>query len=178
MFDRDRFVEECLAAVRQENSHRAVREIVERAVADPVEIFKELGEPKKGGITPIHKSTEITILNVTWPGYMTVQPHNHLMWSVIGVYSGREDNIFWRLLPGDAKSRVEAAGAKALSVGDVVPQGKDIIHSVTNPIPRMTSAIHIYGGDYFATERHEWDPEHLHQRPLDLTEIQRRFQAS
>ena len=27
---------------------------------------------------------------------MTIMPHNHQMWAVIGVYTGREDNIFWR----------------------------------------------------------------------------------
>jgi len=27
---------------------------------------------------------------------MTIMPHNHRMWAVIGIYTGREDNIFWR----------------------------------------------------------------------------------
>ena len=31
-------------------------------------------------------------------------PHNHQMWAVIGIYigiyTGREDNIFWRRVPG------------------------------------------------------------------------------
>jgi predicted metal-dependent enzyme (double-stranded beta helix superfamily) len=37
--------------------------------------------------------------------------------------------------------------------------GDNIIHSVTNPIPRLTGAIHVYGGDFFGAERSEWDPE-------------------
>jgi predicted metal-dependent enzyme (double-stranded beta helix superfamily) len=41
-------------------------------------------------------------------------PHNHQMWAVIGVYTGREDNIFWRRIPGGG-GRLEAAGARALS---------------------------------------------------------------
>jgi hypothetical protein len=32
---------------------------------------------------------------------------------------------------------------------------------VTNPIPRLTGAIHVYAGDFFAAERSEWDPETL-----------------
>jgi hypothetical protein len=36
-----------------------------------------------------------------------------------------------------------------------------IIHSVTNPIRRLTGAIHVYGGDFFHAERSEWDPETL-----------------
>jgi len=27
---------------------------------------------------------------------MTIMPDNHRMWAVIGIYTGREDNIFWR----------------------------------------------------------------------------------
>jgi predicted metal-dependent enzyme (double-stranded beta helix superfamily) len=32
--------------------------------------------------------------NVVWAPKMTIMPHNHCMWAVIGVYTGREDNIF------------------------------------------------------------------------------------
>ena len=74
------------------------------------------------------------------------------------VYTGREDNIFWRRLPD---GKVEAAGARALCERDAEPLGHNIIHSVTNPISRLTGAIHVYGGDFFAAERSEWDPETL-----------------
>jgi predicted metal-dependent enzyme (double-stranded beta helix superfamily) len=33
---------------------------------------------------------------------MTIMPHDHRMWAVIGVYTGREDNIFWRRVAGEA----------------------------------------------------------------------------
>ena len=99
---------------------------------------------------------------------MTLMPHNHNMWAVIGVYGGREDNIFWRRCKGDASGRVEAAGAKSLGPNDVRPLGPEIIHSVTNPTAKFTGAIHIYGGDFFAVERSEWDPETLAERPYDL----------
>jgi hypothetical protein len=42
-------------------------------------------------------------------------------------------------------------------VGDAEPLGHNVIHSVTNPIPRLTVAMHVYGGDFFAAERSEWD---------------------
>jgi hypothetical protein len=35
MFDLDRFIEDCQAAVAEDSSHKAVREVVARAVADP-----------------------------------------------------------------------------------------------------------------------------------------------
>jgi predicted metal-dependent enzyme (double-stranded beta helix superfamily) len=99
------------------------------------------------------------------------------MWAIIGVYTGREDNIFWRRLPGNP-GKVEATGAKALCAGDAAPFGHDIIHSVTNPLPRLTGAIHVYGGDFFdPAHRSEWDPETLMEGPFDPERAVRRFEA-
>jgi predicted metal-dependent enzyme (double-stranded beta helix superfamily) len=83
----------------------------------------------------------------------------------------------WRRLP-EARSRVEAAGAKALGVKDAAPLGPDIIHSVTNPIPRLTGAIHVYGGDFFAAARSEWDPESLCEGRYDPQKAIRLFEES
>ena len=182
MFDRDQFIADCRAAIAADPSHKAVREVVARAVSDPAAVLKGLGAPTKGGVQKIHHSPELTILNVIWAPYMTILPHNHRMWAVIGVYTGREDNIFWRRLPKDAMrdaaSRVEAAGAKSLSEKDAEPLGRDIIHSVTNPIPRLTGAIHVYGGDFFAVERSEWDPETLVEGPFDVKRTLKMFEES
>ena len=94
-------------------------------------------------------------------------PHDHNMWAVIGIYTGREDNIFWRRSKDSLDGRIEAAGAKALSAGDVAPLGKDVIHSVINPLTKYTGAIHIYGGDFFEAERLEWEAEGLTERRWD-----------
>ncbi len=120
----------------------------------------------------------MTILNVVWGPRMTIMPHNHLMWAVIGIYTGREDNIFWRRLPQGAPGRIEAAGAKSIGVRDVEPLGHDIIHTVTNPLPRLTGAIHVYGGDFYAVSRSEWDPETLTERPFDMEKNVRLFEAA
>jgi predicted metal-dependent enzyme (double-stranded beta helix superfamily) len=106
---------------------------------------------------------------------MTIMPHNHNMWAVIGVYAGAEDNIFWRRLPEGPAGHVEAAGAKSLRARDCTVLGKDIIHSVTNPLGRLTGAIHIYGGDFLAQERSEWEPETLEERPYDLAKAKAMF---
>jgi len=49
---------------------------------------------------------------------------------------------------------------------------------VTNPIPRLTGAIHVYGGDFFATARSEWDPETLCEGPYDLAKNLRLFERA
>jgi predicted metal-dependent enzyme (double-stranded beta helix superfamily) len=88
------------------------------------------------------------------------------------------DKIFWHRLPGAAGGRIEAAGAKSLGERDVEPLGRDIIHSVTNPLARLTGAIHVYGGDFFAVARSEWDPETLLVRDYDVEKNMRLFEAA
>jgi predicted metal-dependent enzyme (double-stranded beta helix superfamily) len=176
MFDLDNFIADCRAAVAEDTSHRAVHEVVARAVGEPAAVLKGLGEPRLAGVERLYHAPQLTILNVVWGPLMTIMPHEHRMWAVIGVYTGAEDNMFWRRL-GEAPghSRIEAAGARSLRVGDAEPLGRDIVHSVTNPIPRLTGAIHVYGGDFFAVARSEWDPESLVERPYDIAKNMRLF---
>src|SRR5687768_6025838 len=115
MFELDRFIADCRAAIAADPSHKLVREVVARAVSDPAGVLKGLGEPQRAQIQKLYHGPDITILNVIWAPMMTVMPHNHQMWAVIGMYTGREDNIFWRRLP-DGCGKVEAAGARALCV--------------------------------------------------------------
>ena len=177
MFEPAKFIADCQGAVGQEPSQNAVRELVARAVSDPASVLRALGEPKQGEIQTLYRANDLTILNVIWAPWMNLLPHNHRMWAVIGIYTGREDNIFWRRLPGRG-AKVEAAGAKSLCEKDVVPLGLDVIHSVTNPLPRLTGALHVYGGDFFAPGRSEWDAETLIEQPCDPANILRRFEEA
>ena len=136
-------------------------------VSDPTGLLKSLGEPDRAGIKEIHRSPDLSIINVVWAPRMMVMPHNHHMWAVIGVYGGREDNIFWRRIAEAGENQLEAAGARSIAVRDAQPLGDDIIHSVINPTSKFTAAIHVYGGDFFAAHRSEWDPDTLSEHALD-----------
>jgi predicted metal-dependent enzyme (double-stranded beta helix superfamily) len=178
MFDLDRFISDCRDAVGADPTHKAAREVVARAVADPSAVLAGLGKPVRAAVDALYRSDTLTILNVVWGPHMTIMPHNHLMWAVIGVYTGREDNIFWRRLPEGEQAGIEAAGAKSLGPRAAEPLGRDIIHTVTNPLPRLTGAIHVYGGDFYAVSRSEWDPETLTERPYDREKNMRLFDAA
>jgi predicted metal-dependent enzyme (double-stranded beta helix superfamily) len=171
----EHFVGDCVTAVRQDPTHKSVAEVVKRAMSDPAGVLAAVGEPEESGIVPLYKSPELTIINVIWKPHMTIMPHNHEMWAVIGIYGGREDNIFWRRIKDDPDGHIEAAGAHAMTTGDAMPLGKDIIHSVTNPIPKLTGAIHVYGGDFFEAERSEWDAENLIEQPYDMAKVKAMF---
>jgi predicted metal-dependent enzyme (double-stranded beta helix superfamily) len=137
-----------------------------------------LGEPKRGELAKLYQSDVLTIVNVIWPSRFTLMPHNHQMWAVIGVYTGREDNIFWRRVPGGRDGKIEAAGARALCAKDVESLGHDIIHSVTNPLSRLTGAIQVYGGDFFGVMRSEWDPETLREQQSNVENARRLFEEA
>ena len=172
MFNLENFIESCESAVTNNETHLEIKEIVEKAVSDPESLMKAVGEPSKTGASPIFSSSKLTIVNVVWAPWVTIYPHNHNIWAVIGIYSGREDNIFWRRISEDKQGRIEAAGARSLCLGDVTPLGPDIIHSVNNPIPRNSGAIHIYGGDFFHVEnRSEWDPEDLTEHEYNAENV-------
>lgn len=178
MFDLETFVEDCKTAVGRDPTHKSVAEIRRCAMSDHGAVMAAIGEPERAGIETLYKSPELTVLNIVWRPEMVLLPHDHNMWAVIGLYTGREDNIFWRRTGDGADSRIEAAGAKSLEVGDVTPLGKDVIHSVVNPIPRYTGAIHVYGGDFFEAERLEWEAEGLTPRPFDPERLKARFAES
>jgi len=174
VFDKDHFIQDCINAIP--GGQGAISEVVEEAVSKSAMAMSGLGEPKHAGITPIYRSHDLTIINFVWAPYMSLMPHNHRMFAVIGIYSGREDNVFWRR----TETTIEATGAKSLGTGDVANLGRDIIHSVLNPIRKMTCALHAYGGDFFEPDepRSEWDHETLIERPWDIGKVKSLFQEA
>ncbi|MDH3629743.1 MAG: hypothetical protein OER98_01375 [Gammaproteobacteria bacterium] len=176
-FDLDKFIDDCKSAVAGDKPQRAISEIVQNAVIDYKGVMGAIGEPKRGMVEKLYVSENLTILNVVWAPKMTIMPHNHNTWAIIGVYSGREDNIFWRRIKNDKTGKIEAAGAKSIAACEVAKLGKNIVHSVTNPTSEFTGAIHVYGGNFFEIERSEWDPMSLSEGPYDVEKTLALFEA-
>lgn len=175
MFEKEQFIEDCRTAIQESSKPQAVREVLAKAISEPGDVIRTLGEPEEAGLHTVYRSPELTILNVVWAPLMTLMPHNHNeTWAEIGIYTGREDNIYWKR----TENGIEAAGASSLSEKQVLSLGKNIIHSVINPIGRLTGALHIYGGDFFAEGRSEWDPETLTERPYDSERAQELFREA
>jgi predicted metal-dependent enzyme (double-stranded beta helix superfamily) len=174
MFDLDRFVADLRTAL-SEPSRQSMKEIVARAISEPASLFRVIGEPDQPVTKVLYRSEDLTILNVAWSPEQITLPHNHLMTAVIGMYGGREDNIFWRRVPNQSKYQIEAAGGQALGAGDVALLGRDVIHSVINPLRRKVSgALHVYDGDFFGVSRSMWDAETLAEEPYDRNKVVKR----
>jgi predicted metal-dependent enzyme (double-stranded beta helix superfamily) len=171
MFDKEGFIQDCVSAAAE--GQGAIQELVARAVSQGSAIMGQLGEPQHAGINTLYRAKDLTIINFVWAPCMSLMPHNHRMFSVVGIYAGREDNVFWRR----TGNSIEAVGAKSLGVGDVTALERDAIHSVLNPIGKMTCAIHVYGGDFFAPPepRSLWEHETLVERPWDVETVKALF---
>jgi predicted metal-dependent enzyme (double-stranded beta helix superfamily) len=179
MLSSEQLLADSQAAYEADKSHRAVHEVVKRAVSDPVALMAGIGNPERAGITLMFRSEGLTILNLVWGPGMTIMPHNHNMWAIIGIYTGREDNIFWRrLLATHQGAGIEAAGARSIGERQTIALGADIIHSVANPVGKLTGAIHVYGGDFIAEPRLEWDPHYLQEAPFDWEKANEIFERS
>ena len=174
MFDTEQFIYDCRNAIKETNGRAAVNELLQQVVSRPGQIMRTLGEPVLAGIQKLYQGDDLSIINVVWGPGMVLHPHNHEMWAVIGIYTGREENTFYRRVDGGLVRH----GAKLLDTGDTIPLGDSIIHAVINPLDRMTGAIHIYGGDFFDTPRSEWDPETFEEKPYDLEHTRQVFAAS
>ena len=168
------FIADCVAANREGDRQAAVKEVLARGVADSRAMLQAVGEPTRAGITVFHRADDLTIFSAAWTPQMNLMPHNHKMWALIGIYTGREDNIFWRR----SEKGVTAHAVDVLFEGDVGALSDTAIHSVTNPLERFTGGIHIYGGDFFATTRSQWDPDTRQESPSDGAVIRAIFERA
>lgn len=174
MFDLDRFLDACRGALQEARPEAAVQDLLKRSLADPKDVERAFGVPREAGIHLLYRSPGLTVFNFVWAPCMSIWPHEHRMWAVIGLYGGREDNVFYRR----KKPGLEEAGGRRLEPRDTVILGKDIIHSVTNPLQEFTGAIHVYGGDFFAVPRVDWDPETMEERPFDPERTKQLFREA
>ena len=171
MFDADEFVASCIATLEEPLPQIAIKELMLRTMERPGEVEAALGTPTMGGITTLHHSPELTVLNIIWTPGMSLGPHDHRMWAVIGLYGGQEDNRFYRRTP----QGLATARGKELRAEDALVLGEDVIHAVSNPGRTFTGAVHVYGGDFFAAKRTSWDPVTLEEQPWDIASTRRVF---
>lgn len=163
-----KLVEECIAASEEADALLAVRDVLERFVAAPA----GLAEPVTG-LTFLHRSPTLTVIDVVWPPGIRLFPHDHRMWAAIGIFGGQEDNEFFRRGEGGG---LVSSGGRELFERDVLLLGDDAIHAVSNPSARSyTRAIHAYGGDFVETPRSQWDAAGSAEAPFSMESLRAEF---
>ena len=170
----DDIVERCRTAVGEHTPQLAIRDVVAEIVHTPGALAAAIGPITEGGIRPLHRSPELTVLHIAWTPGMQLNPHDHGMFAVVGMYGGQEDNSYYRRAPRG----LEATGGRSLVAGDVLVLGQDAIHAVANPKREYAVAIHVYGGDFFAEPRSQWDLASRQEKPYDHELVARLFEDS
>jgi predicted metal-dependent enzyme (double-stranded beta helix superfamily) len=167
VFDIDAFVAECQTALAEQHPMLAVKDALDRALADPGAVTDGLrAEP---GVAVLHRSDELTVASVVVPpGLPQTLPHDHRMWAVVGIIGGQEDNEFFRR----AGAGLAASGGRSLRASDTLVMGDDTIHAIQNPLTRETlAAIHIYGGDLVGAARSMWTRPNYDERPYEDAKV-------
>jgi predicted metal-dependent enzyme (double-stranded beta helix superfamily) len=165
-------VDRCRVALAEKTPALAVRDVLEGLVSDRSALEKALGDVERGGITTLHNAADLTILHVAWTPGMALNPHDHRMWAVIGMYGGQEDNGFYRRVEGG----LQPSGGREVPAGEVLVLGDDVIHSVANTRREFAVALHVYGGDFFTMPRSEWDFDTYEERPRDFERTRQLFE--
>jgi predicted metal-dependent enzyme (double-stranded beta helix superfamily) len=173
MFDVDELVAGCRSALEEAEPRLAVRDVLHRALERPSEVGDAL-RPESAGITLLHRSDDLTVLHAVWAPGMRLFPHDHRMWAAIGIYTGQEDNAYFRRTRAGAGGLTDSGGT-SLTERDVLLLGDDAIHAVSNPLGRLTGAIHVYGGDFVDHPRSQWGPGPVEERPYEFALVQEEF---
>ena len=173
MFDLDALIADCQACLDEPRPHQAIGETLERAMARPGEVADHF-RPELGGITLLYRSPDLTIIDLVWAPGMQLFPHDHRMWAAIAVYTGREDNEFFRR-PADGSRGLVPSNARTVHTGEVTLLGSETIHAVANPGTKPTGAIHVYGGDFVSQPRSQWRPPDLDEEAYDIDLVTQTF---
>jgi predicted metal-dependent enzyme (double-stranded beta helix superfamily) len=160
----DSFVADCLAIVDQPDAGDRVAAALQPLVADPARLTAEIDarRPEGGGAVIVHRSDELTVLGLDVAAGFVSPAHNHTIWAVVGIYDGNEDNVFYRRTPGG----IEETGRAVLHTGECLALPSDAVHRIANSGGATMKALHVYGGDLFATSRSQWDDETGEELPF------------
>lgn len=149
------FVERCEALLNEPDAADQIALALEPLVAEPTELAHSIEDarPELGGPAVIHRSEQLTVLGLEISAGFVSPPHNHLMWAVVGVYEGDEDNVFYRR----TENGIEEVGRAVLRTGECLALPPDAVHGIANSGSVTLRALHVYGGDLLGTARSQWD---------------------
>ena len=168
MFDLELFIAECQAALSTSEPQQVVERLVRKAMTDVEGLKAALGVNQGALFQPLFRSSELTVANMCAAPGSTSPVHNHLMWGVIAVYEGQEDNFLYER-SGDELEKVQT---RSLKTGDVWAMPVDLIHAINNPKENYNAALHIYGGDLVEKPgRSLWNPESDVEEAYDIRQV-------
>ncbi|SDR57099.1 Predicted metal-dependent enzyme of the double-stranded beta helix superfamily [Rhizobiales bacterium GAS113] len=161
-FSLDRFVGEIRGSVRSAAPIEQTKALLEGLMADPDAI--EAGLPTiSEDETLLHVESGFTIFHIRLPPGVRYPPHEHGIIALLGLYRGRETNLFFRR----TGRGLEQIGQKEYVSPTVAMLPADAIHAVCNQGEAAGAALHIYLGNLLEQERSMWHPDLVGERRYD-----------
>jgi predicted metal-dependent enzyme (double-stranded beta helix superfamily) len=82
-------------------------------------------------------------------------PHDHGTWSTLGCFAGSEESWWHETIDG---AGIHQIGNGVLRSGEAHALPANTIHAVMNRWTVPNGIVHVYAGNFLATERSIWDP--------------------
>ena len=150
--DIQELIERCRDAATANEPITGVMDALAAFLHQP-DLEKLLGTADRSTYEALYRGRDLLVLHgVVPPTPRPVDPHDHRMWAVVGVYHGQEDNrLFARTAAG-----LEPTERFSVRSGEIRQLDASTIHSVQAAGGRYLGAVHVYGGDLFGTSRSTW----------------------
>jgi predicted metal-dependent enzyme (double-stranded beta helix superfamily) len=168
----EELIEGCRGAVTTQDPVTAVMEVL-GAFLHQRNLEHQLGTADRSTYDALYRGNDLLVLHgVVPPTPKPVDPHDHRMWAVVGVYHGREDN---QLFARTDDAALEPTERFSLSAGELRPLDPSTVHSVQASGGGYLGAVHVYGGDLFGTPRSTW--RNGVERPTDESALPAFFRS-
>jgi predicted metal-dependent enzyme (double-stranded beta helix superfamily) len=151
----DTFLTDCRDAVG--TGQQAVLGVVSQTLTDPERFAAAVrARPKPWFFAA---DDEVTVFcTEARPGSASA-PHSHGTWSVLGCFDGSEESWWHRPAePSSGMDRLEVVGSGVLRAGEAHALASHVVHAVMNRWTSPNGIVHVYAGNFLASERHIWDP--------------------
>ena len=171
-FDRDGFIESCVAALSETEPIESMRELVLRAIREPSaldEAFPVPVDPDDDGV--LYQAPELFITSAMFPRSFRTGIHDHGVAAVVGLWAGYEDNFLFHRLPHGLQSD----GVTRVQAGETLLLSADAIHDVHSPVSTWSAALHVYLGDIVTLERHSWTDAAAQPSRFDGDDLEQRW---
>jgi predicted metal-dependent enzyme (double-stranded beta helix superfamily) len=155
-------IEQCRDAATTQEPVTGVMDVLDAFLHQP-NLEQQLGTADRSTYEALYRGDDLLVLHgVVPPTPRPVDPHNHRIWAVIGVYHGQEDN---QLFARTDRAALEPTERFSVRAGDIRPLDASTIHSVQAAGGGYLGAVHVYGADLFGTPRSIW--RHGVEQPND-----------
>lgn len=136
------------------------------ALQHALESLTGLPPPGHSSLDVVHCDDHLTVLVGWWRPGLRLDPHDHQLPLVAGVFRGSEENTLYRRTP---TTGLRITGLRSLRAGQTLAMGPKGIHAVANTTLEWAGVVQVYGGNLFAVARSEFDPDTMEERPFNAS---------